>query len=260
MISKIVKLGSEIDVKKRVIIFLVGAILLVTSLPLSTKMVMELVHEQNMNLKYNITNVSKGSPPTESKLNFKGHIVEIEETIKDIESYIDPWSNKIGIADLSVKIDGEEIDILKDYPIKVEEVGLNRYYGEIAYLTVEDKKNDKVQFIVLLKKTRELQKELPNGDIVGWVPLEKLKYTLYTLDEEGILNNISFGFMERDALQTELLNSGVVVPHSIGYYTDALEGYPSIFFPLIYPFGTSIIGLILIIVFFPIRRNKSLRT
>lgn len=254
------KLGGEMEMKKKVIIFWIGVFLLVTSLPLSTKMVAELIHNQKMNSTYTITNVNNSFPPAKSKFNFKGHVVEIEEAIEDTESYIDPWSNKIGIAHLSVKIDGEEIDVLKDYPIRVEEEGLNRYYGEIAYLTLEDKKNDKVQLIVLLKKTRELLKEMPNRDIVGWVPSEKLKYTLYTLDEEGRLTNKSFSFMERDALQTELLNAGVVVSHRIGYYTDAWEGYPSIFFPIIYPFGTLIIGFILIIAFFPIRKNKSLRT
>ena len=242
--------------KKKIVFCLIGTILLLTSLPISTKMVMELIHNQKMNQEYKITNVSEGFPPTESTINFKDHIVEIKETIKDEESYIDPWSNKIGIADLSLKLDGEEIDTLKGYPIRLEEEGLNRYYGEIAYLILEDKINVKTQFIILLKKTRELQKEMPNGDIVGWVPSEKLKYTLYKLDKDGNLNNKSFSLSERDALETELLNAGVMTPHSIGYYTDVWEGYPTIFFPLIFPFGTLVVGFILILVFFPIRKVK----
>ena len=242
--------------KKRLIFFLIGMILFITSLPISTEMIMELIHNQKMNKEYKITNVSEGEPFTESTFNFKDHIVEIKETIKDEESYIDPWSNKINIADLSLKLDGEEIDTLKGYPIRVEEEGLNRYYGEIAYLILEDKKNDKTQFIILLKKTRELEKEMPNGDIDGGVPSEKLKYTLYTLDEDGKFKTKSFNFSERDALQTELLNAGAVVPYSTGYYTDAWEGYPTIFFPLIFPFLTLVLGLILILVFFPIKKVK----
>ena len=241
---------------KKIVFCLIGTILVLTSLPISTKMVMELIHNQKMNQEYKITNVSEGFPPTESTFNFKDHIVEIKETIKDEESYIDPWSNRVVIADLSLKLDGKEIDILKDYPIRLEEEGLNRYYGEIAYLILEDNKNGETQFVILLKKTRELQKEMPNGDIVGGVPAEKLKYTLYTLDEKGTLKNKSFSFSERDALQTELLNAGAVVPYSIGYYTDAWEGYPSIFFPLIFPFGTLVIGFILILVYLPIRKVK----
>ncbi|MGO4889549.1 hypothetical protein ACJ2A9_17525 [Anaerobacillus sp. MEB173] len=101
-----------------------------------------------------------------------------------------------------------------------------------------------------------MQKEMPYGEIVGWVSTEELKYRLYELDEEGNLNNKSFSFSERDALQTELLNAGFLVPHSIGYYTDAWEGYPSLFFPLIFPFVTLVVGFLLIIVYFPIKEVK----
>ena len=146
--------------KKKIVFCLIGTILLLTSLPISTKMVMELIHNQKMNQEYKITNVSEGFPPTESTINFKDHIVEIKETIKDEESYIkNPWSNKIGIADLSLKLDGEEIDTLKGYPIRLEEEGLNRYYGEIAYLILEDKINVKTQFIILLKKTEKITRD-----------------------------------------------------------------------------------------------------
>ncbi|OCA92615.1 hypothetical protein [Pseudobacillus wudalianchiensis] len=242
--------------KKKLIFFLLGTILLLTSLPLSTKMVMELIHNQKMNREYKVTNVNEGSPPTSSAFRFKGHIVEIKETLKNEDGYVDPWSNKIRMADLSLELDGAKIDTLRDYPIKVEEKGLNRYYGEIAYLLLEDKKSSKTQFIVLLKKTREFKKEMPNGYIVGGAPTEKLKYTLYSLDEEGNLNTKSFSFTERNGLQTKLLNDSFMVPYSIGYYTDAWEVYPSIFFPFIFPFVTLVVGFVLIVVFFPIRKVK----
>lgn len=242
---------------KRILIFTIGAILLITSLPLSSKMFMELIHDQRMSASYKIKNVNDGFPPTNSTYRYKDWVIEVEETLKDEEHYIDPWKYKIGIADLSILIDGKKVDTLKDYPVRVEEKGLNRYYGEIAYLTLEDRKKDEKQFIVLLKKTRELPKEMPNGDIVDWAPDEKLNYTQYILDEEGNLTNQSFSFTDRDALQTEILNAGVVVPYRIGYYTDAWEGYPSLVFPFLFPFSTLAIGLILIILFFPGRKRKN---
>ncbi|MBX4340705.1 hypothetical protein K4G93_21500, partial [Mycobacterium tuberculosis] len=58
------------------------------------------------------------------------------------------------------------------------------------------------------------------------------------------------------ALQTELLNAGGLVPYYIGYYTNDLKAYPSLLFPLIYPFITLLIGLILIIIYFPVRKNN----
>ena len=243
--------------KKRLVFFLIGIILFLTSLPISTKMVMELIHNQKMDATYEITNVNQGYPSIESTFHFNNHIISIKETIKNVDSYTDPWRNKVGIADLSLNIDGEEMDTLIDHPIRVDEVGLNRYYGEIAYLILEDKQTSKTQFIAILKKTKELQKEMPNGDVVGWVPPEKLKYTLHAIDEDGSLNNQSFSLSNRNAIQTELLNAGAMAPHSIGYYTDAWGFYPTIFFPFIFPFITLVMGFILILVFFSIRKvNK----
>jgi hypothetical protein len=250
------RVRGEIDMKTRLVFFLIGTVLFLTSLPLGTKIVMELIHSQKMNEEYSITNVSEGFPPTDSTFQFKDNIVEIEETIKDENSHIDPWNKRIGIADLSLKIDGKEIDTLKGYPVRMEAEGLNRYYGDVAYLIVEDKINDKTQFIVLLKKTKEIQKKMPNGDIDGWVSPEKLRYTLYAIDEDGNYKNKNFSYSERDALQTELLNAGVVFPYRIGYYTDALQAYPSILFPLIFPFVTLLLGFIMMLLFFPIRKIK----
>ncbi|MEK3886190.1 hypothetical protein [Bacillus sp. FSL K6-3431] len=98
----------------------------------------------------------------------------------------------------------------------------------------------------------------PNGDIVGSVPEEKLKYILYAIDEKGKVESDSFSFTERNAIQTELFNSGVVVPYSIGYYTNDWEGFPTIFFPLIFPFLTFIIGLILTVVYFRKERTSNM--
>lgn len=245
----------EVECEKEIIFFVIGAILFITSLPTSTKMLMELIHNKKMNNQYDIVNVSKGDPATDSTYKFNHHVITIKETIKQTKSYKDPWDNQIKLADLSLELDGEQLDILKNHPIRAEEEGLNRYYGEVAYLIVREKENGKSQFVILLKKTRELQRKMPNGDIVGWAPEEKLKYTLYAIDEAGNVENRSFNFTEPDALQTELLNAGVVGPYRIGYYTNAWEGYPTIFFPLLFPFLTLIIGLILSITYLPSIKN-----
>jgi hypothetical protein len=157
---------------------------------------------------------------------------------------------------LRLSISFPSIDSLNNHPVRVGQEGLNRYYGEIAYLILEDKKKDEKQFILLLKKTREMQKEMPNGDIVGGVPTEKLKYTLHSLDEKGKLTNETFSFNNRDALQTKLLNAGAVVPYTIGYYTDAWEGYPTIFSPYIFPFFTLLVGVIMMLTFSPLRKVR----
>jgi hypothetical protein len=242
--------------KKKWLLFILGIIILIISIPMSTQMTLELIHNQKMDNHYKITNVSADYPPKGTTFEFKDQLIEIEETILDEEGYKDPWDNQIVFADLSLKLNGIEIETMKNHPIRIGGEGLQRYYGEISYLLLEDKENDKKQLIVLLKKTRELQKEMPNGNIIGGVPEEKLKFKLYELDEKGKLNIQTFSFTERNALQTELLNASGLSPYSIGYYTDAWEWYPTIVFPFLFPFLSLLLGLALIAVYAPFNRKK----
>ncbi|MGG0643552.1 hypothetical protein ABE021_06390 [Sporosarcina gallistercoris] len=243
--------------KRKRLFFSIGLLLFIVSLPVSSIMTLELVHNLNMQNLYRVTNVSEGYPPTPSAYTYQDHMITIEETIKDEVSFINPWSYEMGIADLSVKIDGKVVDRLAHYPVRIEEEGLNRYYGDIGYLMVKDKKKGETQFVILLKKSREIEKERSNGDIVGGLPAQNLYYKQYTMDEKGKLTTDSFNFTERSGLQTELLNESSLTPYRIGYYTDAWEGYPAFFFPLTYPFGTLIISLVLAFVYFPFRKvNK----
>ncbi|WP_110114808.1 hypothetical protein [Bacillus sp. CGMCC 1.16541] len=240
--------------KKRLFLLLIGTILFLTSFPLAAKMVVEVVHDQQMRGNYTVTNINEGFPPTDSTFQFENHVIEIEETLTEEEQYQDPWSNTIGIGDLAVKLNGQEIDNLKGYPIRVAEEGLNRYHGDVGYFMIKEKKSEKTQLMVVLKKTKELPKEKPNGDIVGMAPSETLTYALYTIEEDGQVKREQFNISERNALQTELLNSGTMAHHRLGYYTDAWERYPSLVFPFIFPFGMLVLGMIFLVVYFRIRK------
>lgn len=227
---------------KKLTLLIMGLVLLVTSLPLSSMMILEIVHEQKMKRTYTITNVNEGYPATPATYSFDEEIIEIEERSTNNESYIDPWQFKIDARDVTFKVNGKTLHTLHRVPVRVEEEGLNRYYGEFAYLTLEDKQAKQTSFVLLLKTTRSAERELPNGDMIGYVPPENLTYTLYAWDEKGNKTSESFTFTNRNALQTELMNKGNVTPYSIGYYTNAWHTYPSLFFPFLFPFGTLFMG------------------
>ncbi|UOE96091.1 hypothetical protein [Alkalihalobacillus sp. LMS39] len=243
---------------QRLLFFLLGTFFLLASLPVSSEIIRELNSNKTISENYEITTLYEGDEYADlTTYYFRGHIIEIEEVLKEEEIYRDTHDYKIGIADLSLKINGEEVETLKDHPIRTDSFGLSRYFGEVAFLVLEDKKSYKTEFVVLLKKTKVFLKAKPNGDLDGWVPIEELNYSMITLDEEGNITNTYFNMTERDALQTQLLNQGTVVPYYIGYHNDYLAGYPSLFFPIAFPFGTLIIGFILIMVGFLIRKKKN---
>ena len=242
--------------KKRFSFFIIGVVLLVISLPVSTPMAMEFFHKLKMKSNYQITNINDDDPPAHSTYVFNNHIVEINETMSDVEVYKSPWEHNIGLGDLEVMIDGKQIDLFPEHPIRIDDKGLSRYYGELAYLYVRDRWADETYFVIIGKKTRELIKEMPNGDIVGHVPEEELDYAVHTLALNGEVKSETIHFTDRNAYHTQLLNHGGVVPYRIGYYTDLLEAYPSFLFPIVFPFFTFISGLSLAIIFFPRKRVR----
>ncbi|MCG7343359.1 hypothetical protein MHZ92_04405 [Sporosarcina sp. ACRSL] len=240
---------------KKWIVFLIGVIIFLSSLPLTILMAMEKIHTSQMHNRYELHIISHRYPPPESTFHYKNNIIEVKETLLDEENYTDPWNYKIAFADLSVFINGEEIDTLEQYPIRMEEEGLARYYGNISSIIIKDKRKDEEKLYMILKKTKD--PVVTDGINIGIAPVETLTYSLYDLDEDGLLGRESFSFTNRNALQTLLLNNSGTSPHAIGHYTDAWNWMPSVFYPFIFPFLSFLVGIVLLIFYFPFRKSKS---
>ncbi|WP_409290661.1 hypothetical protein [Peribacillus sp. SCS-37] len=225
-------------------------ILTAVSLPLSTKMGMELVHNVNMENRYSVKDVNEGYPATSSSLEYKGQLIEIVESLqKDKKPFVDAWEYKMVLADLTLKVNGNELETLRGYPVRSEDRGLNRYYGDIAFLKVEDKKVDSEHFYILVRKPREII-TMKSDRMLGMLPDENLHYTLYKLNNTaaGAIKKENFTFNERNGLQTLMMNEGMVVHSNVGYYTSAWTAYPTIFFPLLYPIGSLFLGIFLVLI------------
>ena len=236
--------------------FIIGIILFLGSLPFASIMAIEYVHDKKMDMQYRFIDISKGEPPTSSEYIFNEQEITIEETPIAKQGYTDPWKNEIGFSDLVFKVNGKEIDRLLTYPIRESEVGLNRYFGNIAYFLVEDKKIGETSFVLGLKRTNETTSAKLNGDIIGWVSENELQYTYHKVNKAGEVLSNDFGYADRDGFETKLLTKGYLAPTAVGYYTDLWHGYPSLFFPFLYPLLTIIIGGILIICYRPFGINK----
>lgn len=242
---------------KRWIFFLLGLLLLILSIPKSSLMLLEAFHEQQMNRTYTVSNISQGFPATPSTVTFNEQTIEINETLQNNESYTDPWNFQIGLGDVSLLLNGKKFHTINDMPVRIEEEGLNRYYGELALLEVEQHAKKKTSFFVLIKSTKEYPKEAANGDIMGSFPEDELSYTVYEIEENGDMSQHSFHFHARTSLETILLNKGYVTPYALGYYTNAWQSYPTLLFPFIFPFGTLLISFFLLFFFFPRKDKKT---
>ncbi|MEK5038363.1 hypothetical protein [Sporosarcina sp. FSL K6-3457] len=238
--------------KKRIILFLLGIILFISALPLSIKMIMEYFHTQQMHSRYKIEVISNRYPPPAQKFTVLSHSVEIDETIIEEGNYTDRWNYDIAIANLTIKIDGETLATLENYPIRAKNEGIQKYHGNISFIGLFDKKEEERKLFVVLRNTKDEITNENGVNIISSPPLEEIKYTIHTIDEEGHIESATFSQNKRSAIQTLVLNNSGTSPMAVGYYTDTWHMYPSVFFQ----FSTFFLGIILIIFYFPIRKVK----
>ncbi|GAA0354235.1 hypothetical protein [Bacillus horti] len=238
---------------KKVILFTLGLILAVSSIPHSIKMILETIQTSQMQKSFTINILEAPS----SSFTFGNVNLSIYHTNEGSLSYDGPFDQSFGTADIHLEINEETMDILQDYPYILDVEGLQQYAENIVFLTVDELKSSSKTLVVLLNTTREIIEELPSLDIVGYAADEELQYRMYTISEEGSVTQEDFSFLDRSAFQTALLNEGGLTHYKVGYYTNALSAYPNFVYPWIYPLLISIIGVILFITQFPIRVGKT---
>lgn len=71
-------------------------------------------------------------------------------------------------------------------------------------------------------------------------------WKLIRISPEGEVSEETVSYADRSLhpLAVRLINYSGTSLMAMGYHSDILHGYPSLFFPLLYPFLTGVIGLI----------------
>ena len=218
--------------KKKNILFTLGIILFLSSLPLSIKMIMEDFHTKQMHNRYYIEVIGNRYPPPAQKFTALNHYVEIEEIIIDHGIYADRWNYDIAIANITIKINGKRIATLENYPIRANDEGIQKYHGNISFIGILDKQKEERKLYVILRNTKDEIKNENGVNIISSPSIETIKYTIHTIDEEGHIESDTFSQNNRSAIQTLVLNNSGTSPMAVGYYTDAWHMYPSVYPPI----------------------------
>lgn len=233
--------------KKKLLI--IGLILLVISVKPLFQMVREVVTDWKLNNRFKIENAytEQGFPAiiNVQKIKVKGHLIEIVEeqtgkkgslTFLDKEEGVEAGD----IVKLHLLVDGKEVTQADEIWLSNRERG-SRYFSWLDILTV----NDKVAIVQRLTDDDEA--------------MENWKWKIIWIDEHGGIteDKISYQGRNKNPLAVRLINDSYTSLSSIGYYSDITKGYPSIFFPLIYPIGTGLTGLLLCIIAFIQRKETN---
>ena len=192
---------------------------------------------------------------------FKG-IVDVDElvigehkiTIKEEETGLKGsrtlWDREEGvppgdIVKVHLYVNDKEISTADEIWLSNRERG-SRYFSWLDIVTVHDRKSDEN----LVKIVQRLTDDDEMGDAREW--------KIITISPDGNITEEKMTYAERskNALGVKLVNFTNTGLMAMGHHTDILKGYPSLFFPFIYPFFTSLAGIILLLIAIKLIYNK----
>lgn len=228
-------------------LFMISLILFVISaLPLF-QMVRERVTTWKLDNRYTIEQAYAQGFLTHndvSEIVVNGHLIEIVEEKTGEKETLTYWDENEGvkpgdIVKLHLSIDNKEVTTTDEIWLSNRDRG-GRYYSWLDILTVNDD-------IAIVQRLTD-----DNG------AMEDRRWKIIWIDEKGKLTEDQVSYYDRseNPLAVRLINISSTSLMGMGYYSDILFTYPTIFFPLMFPWGTGLFSILFFIIAF-LQRKKS---
>jgi hypothetical protein len=140
-----------------------------------------------------------------------------------------------------ILINGKDYTYPVKIPVRLYSINDNRYWGYLGF--------------GILNAGHGKQFAIVERVADGFLN-ENLKWRIIRVGYDGSVQTETFSYPERShpAYRTMLINVTCVTNSPAGFYSDVLSVYPTYWYPLVYPLGIFVIGVILT-VFGLIRRN-----
>ncbi|MFJ7737657.1 hypothetical protein ACIQ2D_15185 [Lysinibacillus sp. NPDC097287] len=234
--------------RKNVCIF--GLILFMISVIPLLLMVREVVTSWTIDLRYTIEQAytEQGFPTTINvqEIDINGRLIEIVEEPTGKKASLTSWDSDEGveagdIVKIHLLVDGQDVTQADEIWLSNREKG-GSYFSWLDILTV----NDKIAIV----------QRLTDDDAA----MDDRRWKIIWIDEKGKITEDEISYQERgdNPLAVQLIKVSGTSLVAMGYYSDILMGYPSIFFPVLYPVGTGLVGIALCSMAFR-RRKKHLK-
>ncbi|MGE7693923.1 hypothetical protein ACQKNC_07360 [Lysinibacillus sp. NPDC094177] len=221
-------------------IFFIGLFLLViSSIPLFY-MAREVYIEWKIDSKYSIKQVyeEQGLPTTidHQDIEVNGRHIEIKEEPTGKKASLTFWDEEAGveagdIVKLHLFVDNKEVTTADEIWLSNRNQS-SRYFSWLDILTV----NEKIAIV------QRLTDDDTNMDDRTW--------KIIWIDEKGKVkeDTISYQSRKENPLAVRLIGYSGTDLMMMGYYSDILTVYPTFLFPLMFPFGSVIMGILLCII------------
>lgn len=230
-------------------LLIIGLILLVISAIPLFQMIREEVTNWNLNIRYTVEQAyaEQGFPTNidVQEIEINGYLIEIVEEQTGKKGSLTSWDRDEGveagdIVKLHLLVDGKKVTQAEEIWLSNRARG-SRYFSWLDILKV----NEKIAIVQRLTDDDEA--------------MDDRRWKIIWIDEQGDVTEDEISYKERgeNPLAVRLINVAGTPLMSMGYYSDILMGYPSIFFPFMYPVGTGLVGILLCVFAFLQRKKLS---
>ncbi|MGM9950699.1 MAG: hypothetical protein ACI33P_11255 [Lysinibacillus sp.] len=220
-------------------------------------MAREVYIKESINERYEISHIymGQGFPSTidTQKIEVNGFTIEIREEPtgkKAPQTWWDAEENVEGgdIARIQLVVDDKEVSNADEIWLSNRERG-SRYWSWLDVLLVKDKKTDKENIRIVQR--------LSDDDAMQ----EDYRWKIISIAEDGDITEEEIKYQTRseNPLAVRLIQYSGTSLISMGYYSDLLHYYPSLFYPILYPFGTAATGVLLLLLGVLLQRRKKRR-
>lgn len=210
----------------------------------------------SINKRYDIshTYMEHGFPSSidTQKIEVNDFTIEIKEEPTGKKAPKTWWDTEEGSGDivkLQLLVNGKEVSAADDIALSSSNRS-SRYWSWLDVLLVENKKNGQEQIAIVQRLSEDNAIQ------------EDYRWKIIFIAEDGKLSEeeIQYHTRSENLLAVRLIGFSGTSLIGMGYYSDLLHYYPTLFYPLLYPFGTMAAGIILLLLGLFLQRQRGRHT
>ncbi|WP_339320024.1 hypothetical protein [Paenibacillus sp. FSL R10-2734] len=229
--------------KKIIVLSAISLFLLAISFSPLFNYIREYIISDQINQRYEIDHAEKGyNTLNVQELTIDDKNIKIQEENTGRKAELTLWDEDENvppgdIVKIQYLLNGQKVSTSDEIWLSNRDRG-SRYFSWIDILTVKDRKTGEEEISIVQRLTDDSQ------------PMDKRKWKIITILHDGSVEEKVLSYAQRsdNHLGVKLIEFSGTSRMSMGYYSDITKGYPSVFFPLIFPFLTSVVGIFLLII------------
>ena len=165
------------------------------------------------------------------------HTVQLED---DQPANTDPEARSR--APVRILIDGRDYSSSAQAIVRPYFHDENRYHGFLNLMRVVDRNSGMTKIVVAQALGA------PMGVTPPYPPEgERLRYRVLLVSPDGTVEEELFTYAQRGSPPIRARLIAHVVPHPFGYHSDLMQAWPTLWYPLLYPWLSGLIGAAMVI-------------